>query len=369
MSGKQEQDKPNVSRETPDDPVAMLNEILDRAAPSIPDPPEEKPSSKGPAEAEDVSRETPEPEEPTSPAGMNKRSSVYVYLAVLFGAAFLMLLLAYFVQQRNNDAVLDDLRMTNASREELLENIKALEEERDQLQKEVTYQKDRVAQKNEESSRAQESLEYTIRSLSDRSIQKQSLEYFWYLDQFMGNKEYTLASAVILFSADYYRSTWNSQVSVNPAQVERYEAYRQELIDRGCLQKLDHPRDGGTDIWFTDTWNPSQNEDVAALCILWLALDHHFVLGNDNGASQYLYLYPLGSPDTGYPDRVTRLASGFTFGQFQAMKDQLVEDKWIVVAEDGTIDEGPGPTGGKMDELYALPFELPLSVTSKIPIN
>ena len=32
----------------------------------------------------------------------NKRSSVYVYLAVLFGAAFLMLLLAYLVQQRNN---------------------------------------------------------------------------------------------------------------------------------------------------------------------------------------------------------------------------------------------------------------------------
>ena len=36
--------------------------------------------------------------------GKKKRSSVFIYLAVLFGAAFLMLLLAYFVQQRNSNA-------------------------------------------------------------------------------------------------------------------------------------------------------------------------------------------------------------------------------------------------------------------------
>ena len=122
MSEKQEQDKPNVSRETTDDPVAMLNEILDRAAPSIPEPPEEKPSSKNSAEAEDVSRDTPAPEESTPPAKKNERSSVYVYLAILFGAAFLMLLLAYFVQQRNNETTISGLQSSwNLSREELMQ--------------------------------------------------------------------------------------------------------------------------------------------------------------------------------------------------------------------------------------------------------
>lgn len=60
----------------------------------------------------------------------NKRSSFYVYLAVLFGAAFLMLLLAYFVQQRNNATAQSDLRSSfSASRQELLDEIQRLEEE------------------------------------------------------------------------------------------------------------------------------------------------------------------------------------------------------------------------------------------------
>ena len=57
-----------------------------------------------------VSRETSEPPEQSAPPQRNKPSSFYVYLAILFGAAFLMLLLAYFVQQRNSDTALSDLR-------------------------------------------------------------------------------------------------------------------------------------------------------------------------------------------------------------------------------------------------------------------
>ncbi len=71
-----------------------------------------------------VSRET------STPPQRNKPSSFYVYLAILFGAAFLMLLLAYFVQQRNNDTALSDLRSTTAAtRQELVEDIQRLEEE------------------------------------------------------------------------------------------------------------------------------------------------------------------------------------------------------------------------------------------------
>ena len=89
----------------------MLNDIMDRAmAKSQGAPKEDKPETP-------TQREAPGPEKkdaPPSPPEKNKPSSAYVYLAVLFGAAFLMLLLAYFVQQRNNDDVLDDLRSTTA---------------------------------------------------------------------------------------------------------------------------------------------------------------------------------------------------------------------------------------------------------------
>ena len=89
-----------------------------------------------PGEAPNVSRETSQPRETNAQEapGKNKRSSFYVYLAVLFGAAFLMLLLAYFVQRRNNETALSSLRSSmNLSREELLEEIEGLEEEKQGL--------------------------------------------------------------------------------------------------------------------------------------------------------------------------------------------------------------------------------------------
>lgn len=81
--------------------------------------------------SQSVSRETSD----ASPAqARNKRSSFYVYLAVLFGAAFLMLLLAYFVQRRNNETAQSDLRSSfSATRQELLDEIEGLEEEKQGL--------------------------------------------------------------------------------------------------------------------------------------------------------------------------------------------------------------------------------------------
>ena len=74
-------------------------------------------------EQEEVGEDTPPAEE------KNRRSAAYLYLLVLFGAAFLMLLLAYFVQQRSNEDTISDLRSSmNLSRQELLDQINALEE-------------------------------------------------------------------------------------------------------------------------------------------------------------------------------------------------------------------------------------------------
>ena len=77
--------------------------------------------------------------EPETPSGKRKdstaltdrktrRSGVYLYLLVLFGAAFLMLLLAYFIQRRNNENPTSDLRESAVlSQEEPLSGIGASE--------------------------------------------------------------------------------------------------------------------------------------------------------------------------------------------------------------------------------------------------
>ena len=278
-----------------------------------------------------------------------------------------MLLLAYFVQQRNNDAVQDDLELLTASRQELMEEIEALKKENESLTKENGRLNDWADQKSEEAKQLNDILDQTYYQTNDLTIEKQALYYLWYLQQFMDQGDYTLAAAEIVFSTAPWRDAWENQISLNPALLERYDAARQELIRRGYLQQLDHPRDGGTDIYFTSRWNPNENNDMAALSILWCALDAHFVTETDNAAAQYLYRYPLGQPDTGYQSYVTKLASDFTLEQFQLMKGELVESKWLAIAENGAMSEGFGPTGFRDDVLYNLPFELPIDAT-QIPL-
>lgn len=130
---------------------AMLNKIMDRFISKLSEPSEDTGTQQNTAEPEDVSRETPE---------KKKSSPVYVYLAILFGAAFLMLLLAYFVQRRNSATVQYDLRMTTASKEELLEEIKALKEEKQTLLEEKGALDVRLSELEAELETANASLDY-----------------------------------------------------------------------------------------------------------------------------------------------------------------------------------------------------------------
>ena len=107
----------------PSDPQAPEGDLLNETA-------EDQAADKAPRPPEPPAETPPSPPQPEK----NRRSSVYVYLAVLFGAAFLMLLLAYFVQQRNNETAQSDLRSSfSASRQELLDEIEGLEEEKQEL--------------------------------------------------------------------------------------------------------------------------------------------------------------------------------------------------------------------------------------------
>ena len=336
----------------------MLYDIIDRSmdenrkraaggtAPEDPAPPKEEPEL--------------EQQDPPPPPQKNKPSSFYIYLAVLFGAAFMMLLLAYFVQQRNNDAAMDDLRLSsNASREELLEEIEALKKENQSLTNENGRLNDWADQKSEEAKQLNDTLDQTYYRTSDLTIEKQALYYLWYLQQFMDQGDYTLAAAEIVFSTDFWRSAWENEISLNSALLEQYDAARQELIRRGYLLQLDHIRDGGTDIYFTSRCNPNENNDMAALSILWCALEAHFVQDNGHAASQYLTHTSLTTPLPKFQEQTDQLASDFTLEQLQLLIDELTETQWLLVDQYGSLSQGFGPTSVRDDVLYPLPFEPP----------
>ena len=128
----------------------------------------------------DVSRETGKKP--------SRKSAVYPYLLVLFGAAFLMLLLAYFIQQRNNAEAIDGLQDSwNLSREELVEEIAKLKEEKLGLEGQITELEEQLKQEQEYSQEfqtlfdgARNAAAHTEYTLYKRS---EAMELFWQLDQ------------------------------------------------------------------------------------------------------------------------------------------------------------------------------------------
>ncbi len=140
-----------------------------------------------------VSRETPDG--PGEAQGKNKRSSFYVYLVVLFGAAFLMLLLAYFVQRRNNEAAISELRSTmDLSREELMEEIQELQEERDGLLASLQEADERQSSLTEQKNELERQLQNTQDSLDEAWKRNGIMTSFAILEQALRNKDYEIAA-------------------------------------------------------------------------------------------------------------------------------------------------------------------------------
>lgn len=83
-----------------------------------------------PRDKEETSRLQYETEH-TSPA---QHHSVFIYLAILAAVAFLLLLMAYFMQQRTNETALNSLQQTSNS---AVESLEGLIDERDKLQEQT----------------------------------------------------------------------------------------------------------------------------------------------------------------------------------------------------------------------------------------
>ena len=101
----------------------------------------------------------------------HSRRSVFQYLAILFAAAFLLLLLAYVMQQRVERAQdqIDDLQESANSALQTLENIIA---ERDQLKEENQALSGELQQAWQDVQQAQGQIEEQERAL-------QAMDWFW----------------------------------------------------------------------------------------------------------------------------------------------------------------------------------------------
>lgn len=106
----------------------------------------------------------------------HKKVSVMSYLAILFAAAFLLLLLSYFMQQRSNEAAFSGLKDSSQS---ALQSVQNLLSENDELHDRVDQMDQQLEQAQKELEQAQAEAKAAQAAQNEQRFQLQAMDWFW----------------------------------------------------------------------------------------------------------------------------------------------------------------------------------------------
>ena len=108
-------------------------------------PPGQQPGQPAPSPAEEKPETCPSPTPPVNERGKVGSAPVFVYLAIMFAAAFLLLLMAYLMQEHNSRTVIADLQESlDISRDSLTEENQTLRTEVQSLLEQVDTLQDQL---------------------------------------------------------------------------------------------------------------------------------------------------------------------------------------------------------------------------------
>ena len=179
-----------------------------------------------------------------------KTSAVYLYLVILFGAAFLMLLLAYFIQQRSSEDTISDLRDSmNLSRQELLAEIQKLEDKNAELEGQNLWLEDGYNRLIGELSHWKERYEEQVQDAdnlfqqySDAQEELYSWEFFWQLESAYQAENYLKCGHILLRETQVFN---NLTYSTPRVVQKRHDEIVRAVIDAGILDEdyEQHPDD------------------------------------------------------------------------------------------------------------------------------
>lgn len=182
----------------------------------------------------------PAPREPAENAGPPKNKgkrgkgvSVFSYLTILFAAAFFMLLMAYFMQQRNNEVAMSGLRdsisqfqslddLRNENEQQLQERLLALEEENATLQEENEALNQQYVNVSNWYNRAQ--------TESDLRGTLYTAEYLYEAGDYQ-----TAAACLSTVNGDDLLIISTTSSYGVPSDSQRYETLKEALIETGHL--------------------------------------------------------------------------------------------------------------------------------------
>lgn len=123
-----------------------------------------------------------------------KKNPVLFYLVILFAAAFVLLLMSYRMQQRANQAAMDNLQQTSNSAVQSLENLIA---ERDALADQVKEMEGTLDQMQSDLEQSQAQGQELQTQADTLSRQLKAMEYFWQIDDYYARGYYRQARELI----------------------------------------------------------------------------------------------------------------------------------------------------------------------------
>ncbi|WP_294521496.1 hypothetical protein [uncultured Pseudoflavonifractor sp.] len=131
----------------------------------------------------------------------HKKVSVMGYLTILFAAAFLLLLLSYFMQQRANEQAISGLQATSSNAFDSINNLIA---EKDELAQQVEDLEGQVAGLQEELDTAQSQLsdaqadaETAQTAQADAQKALEAMDWFWRIQRQFSRGYYTDAANIM----------------------------------------------------------------------------------------------------------------------------------------------------------------------------
>ena len=130
----------------------------------------------------------------TPPASKEKRQkSVFKYIAILFAAAFVLMLMTFLMERRQNQQVVDSLNQSVSGLRESLSSMQSAqdvyEENQEMIQQinELQSEVDRLTTENSALSNSQKENQKSV----------EAMDWFWQIDEAYALKKYSLCRSLI----------------------------------------------------------------------------------------------------------------------------------------------------------------------------
>jgi len=148
-----------------------------------------------------------------------KRHSVGIYVAILFAVAFFFLFLSYFMQQRNNEAVISGLRDSVSA----VQSLQQLQDSNTALQQQV-YELTALTES------LQDNLTQTSGSLDSANKKLDAMDLLWQVSKLYATRRYTACRSAIAKMEELHLSQYLPDTVTNSFQSESPLSEYQRIV-------------------------------------------------------------------------------------------------------------------------------------------